>query len=208
MKVILLNGSPNEKGCTYTGLDIIAQQLKTHNVDSELYWVGKKPIQHCIACRICKQEANAGKCVYDQDLVNTVAQALDSADALIIGSAVHYASSTGAVSSFCDRLFFSSPPSIKKLKFGASIVSCRRGGNSATFDQLNKYFTISQMPIVSSCYWNGIHGMTPEDVLQDHEGVRIMKTLANNMAYMIKMKHTANLPQPKDEPMAVTHFIR
>ena len=208
MKVTMINGSPNEKGCTFTGLSIIKEQLEKNGVDSEIFQVGRKPIVGCIACRVCKQPATAGKCVFNDDLVNTVAAAFKEADGLIIGSAVHFASATGAITSFLDRLFFSSNWAAKRLKFGAAIVSCRRGGNSATFDQLNKYFTISQMPVVSSCYWNGIHGNTPEEVYADEEGVRIMKTLADNMAYLIKCKHQSNVELPKPLPPAVTNFIR
>ena len=208
MKVILLNGSPNANGCTFTGLSIIKEQLSKHGVDSEMFQVGRKPIIGCTACWVCKQPGKEGKCAYDDDLVNTVAQALREADGLIVGSAVHYASATGAITSFLDRLFFSTETEAKRLKFGACIVSCRRGGNSSAFDQLNKYFTISQMPVVSSCYWNGIHGFTPEDVYADEEGVRIMKTLADNMAYLIKCKHQSNIEPPEPLPEARTNFIR
>ena len=208
MKVIMINGSPNENGCTFTGLSIIKEQLAKNGVDSEIFQVGKKPIVGCTSCRVCKRPATAGKCAFDNDMVNTVAAAFEEADGLIIGSAVHFASATGAITSFCDRLFYSGDWAKRRMKFGAAIVSCRRGGNSATFDQLNKYFTISQMPIVSSCYWNGIHGFTPEDVYADKEGVRIMKTLADNMAYLIKCKHQSNIPLPEPHPPAMTHFIR
>jgi multimeric flavodoxin WrbA len=141
-------------------------------------------------------------------MVNTVAEELRKADGIILGSAVHFASATGAATSFFDRLFYSVGPSIK-LKFGACIVSCRRGGASATFDQLNKYFTIAQMPIVSSCYWNQIHGYTPEDVYKDEEGVRTLRILANNMAYLIKCKYAAvNVAVPEEPAWVMTNFIR
>ena len=208
MKVILLNGSPKASGCTFTGLSIIKDQLALNGVESELFHVGNKPVIGCTACQACKRPGTAGRCAFTGDTVNAVAEALKDADGLIVGSAVHYASATGAVTSFMDRLFYSTPPALKKLKFGASIVSCRRGGASATFDQLNKYFTISQMPVVSSCYWNSIHGHTPEDVMKDEEGIRIMRTLANNMAYLIKCKHGSAVAMPEDLPGAVTNFIR
>jgi multimeric flavodoxin WrbA len=208
MKVVLLNGSPSGNGCTYTGLSIIKEQLAENGVDSEIFQVGKKPISGCIACRVCKQPGKTGKCVIDDDMVNTVAQALREADGIILGSAVHFASATGAATSFFDRLFYCTEPEAKRLKFGAATVSCRRGGNSSTFDQLNKYFTISQMPVVSSCYWNGIHGYSPEDVYADEEGVRVMKTLANNMAYMIKCKKQSNVALPEELPHVMTNFIR
>jgi len=195
MKVLLINGSPNAKGCTFTGLSIIKEQLAKHDVDSELFQVGNKPVIGCVACRACRQEGKGGRCVFDNDIVNTVSKALDEADGMIIGSAVHFAGATGAVTSFCDRLFYSRF-GMNRLKFGACIVSCRRSGSTATFDQLNKYFSISQMPIVSSSYWNNIHGNTPEEVLSDEEGIRTLKVLANNMAYLIKCKHQSNIELP------------
>ena len=208
MKVVLVNGSPNEKGCTFTGLSIIKEQLAENGVDSEIYWVGKKPVSGCIACRACKKPDKVGRCVIDNDPVNTVAEAFKEADGIILGSAVHFASATGAATSFFDRLFYCTDWGMKRFKLGAAIVSCRRGGNSSTFDQLNKYFTISQMPIVSSCYWNGIHGYTPEDVYADVEGVRIMKTLANNMAYLLKCIKQSNVELPEVLPPAMMNFIR
>lgn len=208
MKVVLVNGSPNANGCTFTGLSIIREQLAKNGVDSEIYQVGKKPIVGCTACRACKQPGKTGRCVFDGDMVNTVGQALREADGIILGSPVHFASASGAATSFFDRLFYSTEMSAKRLKFGAAIVSCRRGGNSATFDQLNKYFTISQMPVVSSCYWNGVHGFTPEDVYADEEGVRIMRTLADNMAYLIQCKHQSHVELPAEQPPVMTNFIR
>ena len=207
MKVVLVNGSPNSDGCTFTGLSIIKEQLKKHDVDSEIFQVGKKPIIGCTGCRTCRQPDKGGRCVFDNDLVNTVAQAVEEADGIIIGSPVHFASATGAATSFFDRLFYCRF-GMNRLKFGACIVSCRRAGSTATFDQLNKYFSISQMPIVSSCYWNGIHGYTPEDVYADKEGVRTLTILANNMAYLIKCKQQSNIELPEEPPMVMTNFIR
>jgi multimeric flavodoxin WrbA len=205
MKVLLINGSPRPGGCTYTGLSIIKEQLAHNGVDSEIYQVGNKPVAGCIGCMSCRA---AGKCVFNDDLVNTVAEDLRKADGIILGSPVHFASAAGAATSFFDRLFYSIGFNALKLKFGASIVSCRRGGATATFDQLNKYFTIAEMPIVSSCYWNQIHGFTPEDVYKDEEGVRTLRVLANNMAYLIKCKTAANIPEPEMLPWAMTNFIR
>jgi len=211
MNVVLVNGSPREKGCTYTGLSIIKEQLALNGMSSEIFQVGNKPIIGCTGCGACRRPETAGRCIHDDDMVNTVAAAFREADGLILGSAVHFASATGAATSFFDRLFYCLSFHMRRFKFGACIVSCRRGGATATFDQLNKYFTISQMPVVSSSYWNGIHGFTPEDVYKDEEGVRVMKTLANNMAYLIKCRQAANaagiLP-PEDLPPAVTNFIR
>jgi multimeric flavodoxin WrbA len=205
MKVLLINGSPRAKGCTYTGLCIIKEQFAKNGVDSEIYQVGNKPIIGCTGCLSCR---STGKCFFNDDLVNTVAGEFRKADGIILGSAVHFASATGAATSFFDRLFYSVGFDTIKLKFGASIVSCRRGGASATFDQLNKYFTIAQMPIVSSCYWNQIHGYTPEDVHKDEEGVRTLRVLANNMAYLIKCKKAANIAEPEELPRVMTNFIR
>ena len=205
MNVILINGSPRPKGCTFTGLSIIKDQLAENGVDGAIYQVGAKPVVGCIACMSCKK---TGKCAFDNDNVNTVAEAMKKADGIILGSAVHFASATGAATSFFDRLFYSIDWKHLKLKFGASIVSCRRGGASAAFDQLNKYFTICQMPIVSSCYWNQIHGYTPEDVYADEEGVRTLKILANNMAYLIKCKNAAKIAMPDEPERAMTNFIR
>ncbi|MCL2179697.1 MAG: flavodoxin family protein [Treponema sp.] len=207
MKVILLNGSPRAAGCTFTGLNIIKEQLAENGVDSQIYQVGNKPVIGCTACMTCKQPGKGGQCAFNDDMVNTVAKALDDADGFIVGSAVHFASATGAVTSFLDRLFYCRF-GMNKLKFGACIVSARRSGTTATFDQLNKYFTISQMPIVSSCYWNGIHGYTPQDVYADEEGVRTLKILADNMAYLIKCKHQSNVELPQEPPRVATNFIR
>lgn len=208
MKVVLVNGSPNANGCTFTGLSIIKEQLATNGVDSEIFQVGRKPIIGCTACRACKQPDKVGKCVFGDDGVNAVAQALREADGIILGSPVHYAGASGAAISFFDRLFYCLEPAAKRLKFGAAIVSCRRGGNSSTFDQLNKYFTISQMPVVVSSYWNDIHGYSPEDVYADEEGVRTLRTLANNMAYLIKCKLRSNVEMPEPIKGPMTNFIR
>jgi multimeric flavodoxin WrbA len=205
MNVILINGSPRQNGCTFTGLNIIKEQLAENGVDSTIYQVGTKPVVGCIACMNCKK---TGKCAFDGDSVNTVVEAVKEADGIILGSAVHFAGATGAATSFFDRLFYSIDWKYLKLKFGASIVSCRRGGASATFDQLNKYFTICQMPIVSSCYWNQIHGYRPEDVYADVEGVRTLRVLANNMAYLIKCKNAANIVMPEEPEPVMTNFIR
>lgn len=202
MRVVMINGSPNAEGCTYTGLKIIQERLATHGVDSVIYQVGRKPVAGCIGCGTCRK---TGKCVFD-DQVNTVAEDMKNADGLILASAVHFASASGMATSFFDRLFYSMKTEDLRLKFGACVVSCRRGGASATFDQLNKYFTIKQMPVVSSCYWNQIHGYTPEDVYADREGVRTLQVLADNMAYLIRCKAAANLPMPVEPPAERTDF--
>jgi multimeric flavodoxin WrbA len=205
MKVILLNGSPNATGCTYTALSIVAQALEENGVQTELIHVGHKDIRGCIACGKCRE---LGKCVFD-DAVNEVASKFAQADGLVVGSPVYYASANGTLISFLDRLFYSAPCD-KRMKVGAAVVSARRGGTTATFDELNKYFTISQMPIVSSQYWNMVHGFTAEDVLADAEGCQIMRTLGRNMAFLIKCialgREAVGLPQ--SEKHVSTNFIR
>ncbi|MBR4158174.1 MAG: flavodoxin family protein [Oscillospiraceae bacterium] len=206
-KVLLINGSPHKNGCTNTALEEIAKTLKACEVDSEILWLGCAPIADCVGCFSCKQ---TGKCFVD-DYVNAIAARLDEFDGLIVGSPVYYAGPTGAVCAFLDRLFFS----VDKKKFNgkpaAAVVSCRRGGASAAFDRLNKYFSISNMNVVGSQYWNQVHGSKPEDVLQDEEGLQTMRTLARNMAYLIHTKGAADaakLRAPVYERPRMTNFIR
>lgn len=181
MKVLLINGSPNKNGCTFTGLTEVADTLKQEGIETEIIHVGNKDIRGCIACHKCKQ---TGRCIF-KDIVNEVQPKFEACDGIVVGSPVYFASANGTLISFIDRLFYSTPVD-KTMKVGAAVVSCRRGGSSATFDELNKYFTISSMPIVSSQYWNSIHGYTPEDVRNDKEGMQIMRTLGRNMAFMLK----------------------
>ena len=180
-KVILLNGSPHQHGCTRTALDEMIKVFEEEGIETELIQVGVKAVRGCIACNRCYE---TGKCVFD-DLVNEVAPKFEAADGLVVGSPVYYASPNGTILSFMDRLFYSTHFS-KQMKIGASVVSCRRGGNSASFDALNKYFTISGMPVASSTYWNQVHGMSAEDVKKDLEGLQTMRNLARNMSFMIK----------------------
>lgn len=206
MKVILVNGSPNEKGCTYTALCEAGKALNESGVETEIFWVGNKPIAGCIGCGSC---GKTGKCFVD-DTVNVLAAKLDGADGFIFGSPVHYAASSGAIASFMDRLFFSAGSKMRG-KPGAVVVSCRRGGASAAFDQLNKYFTINSMPIVSSQYWNQVHGSCPDDVKKDLEGLQTMRTLGNNMAWLIKCIEAgkkAGIEIPAQEAKIKTNFIR
>lgn len=206
MKVLLINGSPNENGCTYTGLKEVEKSLHMHNIDTEILYLGKKPMQDCIACYVC---FNTGKCVFN-DVVNELAFRLDIFDGIIIGSPVYYASATGMVRSFLNRLFFSAKDKLKN-KVGGAIVSCRRGGASAAFDQLNKYFTINNMPVVSSNYWNQIHGMNPEEVLKDEEGMQTMRILGENMAWILKSIEAgkkSNLDEPIIPEKIMTNFIK
>ena len=180
-KVILLNGSPHANGCTATALNEMIKVFQEEGIETELVHVGNKNIRGCISCNRCSE---TGKCVFD-DLVNEVAPKFAEADGLVVGSPVYYASPNGTILSFMDRLFYSTSFS-KQMKVGAAVVSCRRGGNTATFDVLNKYFTISSMPVASSTYWNQVHGHTAEDAKKDLEGLQTMRNLARNMAFMIK----------------------
>ena len=180
-KVILLNGSPHTHGCTATALLEMIKVFEAEGIETELIQVGTKNIRGCIACGTCGKN---GKCVFD-DLVNEVAPKFEAADGLVIGSPVYYGSPNGNLLSFLDRLFYSTSFS-KHMKVGASVVSCRRGGNSASFDVLNKYFTISSMPVASSTYWNQVHGFTAEDVKKDLEGLQTMRNLARSMSFMLK----------------------
>lgn len=204
MKVLLINGSPNKNGCTYTALEEVAKTLEAEGIESEIVFVGNKDIRGCIGCRKCKTQ---GKCVFD-DCVNEIAPKLSQCDGVVLGSPVYFASANGTLSAFADRLFYSCPGD-KTMKVGAAVVSARRGGCSATFDQLNKYFTISGMPVASSQYWNSVHGYTPEDVRKDREGLQTMRALGKNMAFLLKSinlgKEKLGLPQ-KEERVA-TNFI-
>lgn len=206
MKVLLFNGSPNEKGCTYTALSEVQKTLREEGVESEIVWVGKKPVAGCIACGSCRSK---GECVFG-DGVNALAARLDDFDALIVGSPVYYAGPSGQSTAFLDRLFYSAG---KKLagKPGAAVVSCRRGGASAAFDRLNKYFLINNMYVVGSQYWNQVHGNTPEQVLQDEEGLQTMRTLARNLAWLLKCMEAGKkngVPMPATEAKIMTNFIR
>lgn len=205
MKVLLINGSPHTNGCTYTALNEVAQSLNQEGIETEIVHIGNKLIRGCIACRSCKTN---GKCIFD-DEVNIVAKKFAECDGLVVGSPVYYASANGTLISFLDRLFFSSNFD-KTMKVGACVTSSRRGGASATFDELNKYFTISNMPIASSQYWNEVHGNNKEEVLQDKEGLQIMRTLGKNMAFLIKAIHyqkdNSGLPPKEDHQQ--TNFIR
>lgn len=180
-KVLLLNGSPHANGCTAAALDEMVKVFEQEGIETEIVHVGNKQIRGCIACGKCE---SLGRCVFD-DLVNETAPKLEAADGLVIGSPVYYSSPNGTILSFLDRLFYSTPFS-KHMKVGASVVSCRRGGNTASFDVLNKYFTISSMPVASSTYWNMVHGFTADDVAEDLEGLQTMRNLARNMSFMIK----------------------
>ena len=204
-KVILINGSPNQQGCTYTGLREVEEVLKKHGIDTEIVWIGAEPIAGCNGCRAC---AHTGKCRHD-DKVNYILDMLDDIDGIVVGSPVYYASANATLTAVLDRLFFSAHFD-KRMKVGASVAVARRGGCSATFDQLNKYFTISGMPVASSQYWNSVHGGAPGEAVRDEEGMQTMRTLARNMAFLMKAialgKEKYGLPER--EKGIATNFIR
>ena len=205
MKVLLINGSPKADGNTAFALSQMAEVFADQNIETEIIHVGRQLIFGCLGCGACYK---LGKCVID-DIVNETAEKLAHADGMVIGSPVYYASPNGTLISFLDRLFYSNRADLR-MKVGASIVCARRGGTTAAMDVLNKYFTISQMPVASSSYWNIIHGGKPGEAAQDAEGIRTMRNLAKNMAYMMKAfaaaKDTVELPAP--EPKVFTNFIR
>jgi multimeric flavodoxin WrbA len=206
MNVLLINGSPKEHGCTYTALSEVAASLHRHSISTEMLYLGIKPIAGCIACMKCREK---GYCVFD-DAVNEVLAKLESYDAIVIGSPVYYAAPAGNLLSFLNRLFFCGGARMAG-KLGASVVSCRRGGAASAFDQLNKYFTICNMPIVASQYWNQVHGSVPDDVRQDEEGLQTMRTLGENMAWLlacIQAGRQQGVPKPVYEPHLWTNFIR
>ena len=210
MKVILVNGSPHEKGCTYTALEEVTKTLNADGIDTEIFHIGTDPMAGCTACYGCRK---AGKCVYP-GRVNDFLDIAGSADGFIFGSPVHYASAGGAITSFMDRVFYANMMSGRNLfsfKPAAAVVSARRAGTTAAFDQLNKYFTISQMPVISSRYWNMVHGASPDDVRKDLEGLQVMRTLGRNMAWFLKCKEAgikAGIKFPEQEERVSTNFIR
>ncbi len=203
MRVLVINGSPNKNGCTGTALEEVVKTLNSEGIETEEIHVGNKDIRGCVACNRCVE---LGKCVFD-DLVNEVAPKLQAADGLIIGSPVYWGSPNGTLLAFMDRLFYSTSFS-KHMKVGAAVVSCRRGGNTASFDVLNKYFTITGMPIASSTYWNQVHGFTAEDVKKDLEGLQTMRNLGRNMAFLIKAikAETERSGLPEQETSIFTSF--
>ena len=207
MKVLLINGSQREHGCTDAALNIIAAELKAQGVDSQIYWIGRGAVHSCMGCGYCR---NAGKCVYNDDIVNQLGELCREADGFVFGSPVHYASPAGALIAVLDRLFYSHGRYLK-YKPAASIVSARRAGTTASYDVLNKYIGISSMLQVPSTYWNGVHGSSAEDVLKDEEGVTVMRAVASNMAWLLKLLDSAKgteLEKPVALKKAMTNFIR
>jgi len=209
MKVLLINGSPKEKGCTFTALSEIATTLEKEGIETEIFHVGNQAIRGCIGCGTCSK-SNLRKCIFNDDTVNIALEKVKTADGYIFGTPVHYAGASGFITPFLDRLFMSGKP-FMEYKPGAVITSCRRAGSTATFDQLNKYFTISNMPVVSSQYWNNVHGGTPDEVRQDLEGMQIMRVLGRNMAWMLKcieLGKQNGVNPPEKEAGIHTNYIR
>lgn len=211
MKALLFNGSPKANGCTFTALSEVAKELQQENIDTEIFHVGNMPIRGCMACKKCFE--NGGMCVYNDDNVNIAIEKGKEADAFVIGSPVHFAAGSGHITSFLDRFFFAGGWAGGGFQFkpGAAIVSCRRGGSTTALDQLNKYFTIFNMPVVSSLYWNMVHGMSPEEVKKDLEGMQIMRTLGKNMAWLLKSIQAgkeSGVALPEKESRIETNFIR
>lgn len=212
MKVLLVNGSPNRTGCTYTALAEIADILQKEGIEPEIFWIGNKPIAGCIACHSCER---TGRCFVMNDKVEEFLTLARQADGFIFGSPVYYASANGSLTTFMDRAFISELVGNDNrafyLKPAAAVVSARRAGTTSTFDQLNKYFTLHQMPVISSVYWNMVHGDTPDEVRQDKEGLWTMRVLARNMAYFLRCKEAADnagIALPKQETPIFTNFIK
>jgi multimeric flavodoxin WrbA len=204
MKVLLVNGSPNKEGCTFTALTEVAGALQKNGIETEIFHIGRKPVHGCIACGRCEE---IGRCTFDDDVCNELAVRMAAADGVVIGSPVYYSGPNGALCALLDRVFFSSSHKLAH-KPAAAVVSCRRAGSTAAIERLNQYFTFSQMPVVSSQYWNMVHGFKPEDVRQDLEGMQIMRTLGNNMAWMLKSFSEGKQTPPEREPWIMTNFIR
>lgn len=207
MKVLMVNGSPHQFGCTYTALYAVADVLKTENINAEISWIGDEALQDCTHCNACQK---LGKCIFDEDIVNELIEKSRLADGLILGAPVMYANPGGRMISVLDRLFYAGGKYLN-YKPAAALVSARRAGTTAALDVLNKYFTINKMPVVSSQYWNIVHGRTPEETRQDIEGVQTLKVLGQNMAWFLKSIEFAKkngYQPPKTGARQQTNFIR
>ena len=206
MKVLMINGSAHENGCTYTALNEVAFTLNAAGVETEIIQLGKNAIRDCVGCGACRK---LGKCVFNDDIINEIIEKAAGADGFIFGSPVYYAHPSGRILAFLDRLFYAGNKNFA-FKPAAAVVSARRAGTTASFDVLNKYFTITNMPIVPSNYWNMVHGNTPDEVKQDIEGLQIMRCLANNMVWLLKCIEKGKEAgiEPKNEEKIKTNFIR
>lgn len=204
MKVLLINGSPRAKGNTFLALTEVARTLEAEGVEAEIVHIGTRPVQGCVACGKC---AETGRCIFPDELYKTLREKVETADGLIVGSPVYYGGPAGSLCAILDRLFYSSGRFLA-YKPAAAVAVCRRGGASATFDRLNKYFTIMNMPVVSSQYWNSVHGRLPGEAAQDLEGMQTMRTLGHNMAWMLRCLHGETAQRPTPEAPVRTNFIR
>ncbi|MDE6650739.1 MAG: flavodoxin family protein [Muribaculaceae bacterium] len=203
MKVLVINGSPHPKGCTDRALREVEETLHTCGIETERVNIGTKDIRGCIGCGFCREH---GRCVFN-DMVNETAPKFAGADGLLVGSPVYYAGANGQLLAFLDRLFYSTSGVFSKaMKVGAAVVSSRRAGSTSAFDEINKYFTICSMPVVSSTYWNEVHGFTAEDVEADLEGLQTMRNLGRNMAFLIKAIDMAKNDIPSQEYGKFTNF--
>ena len=209
MKALLVNGSPNEKGCTYTALSEVATSLNGEGIETDIFWIGRKPFSGCVACQKC---STLKRCAIN-DKVNEFRVLAAEYDGYVFGTPVHFAGITGALACFMDRLFFSEVRGDNKnfyLKPSAAVVSARRAGTTTALDQMNKYLSYVQMPVIGSQYWNMVHGNTPEEVAQDLEGLQIMRTLGRNMAFFLKCREIGlknGVELPKEEDRIRTNFI-
>ncbi len=204
MKVLLINGSPNEKRCTHTALAEVAGALEAEGVETEIAWIGREPVRGCLGCGGCTKRGDA-RCIFDDDVVNGLIAKAEAADGLVVGTPVYYAGANGALLAVLDRMFYAASARLR-FKPAAAIASARRAGTTPAIDQVNKYFQISCMPVVSSNYWPMVHGKTADDVAQDAEGLQIMRVLGRSMAWLLKA--TAQVPAPEVEPKVMTNFIR
>ncbi len=203
MKVLLINGSPRARGNTFLALTEVARTLEAEGVEAEIVHIGTRPVQGCVACGKC---AETGRCIFPDELYKTLREKVETADGLIVGSPVYYGGPAGSLCAILDRLFYSSGRFLA-YKPAAAVAVCRRGGASATFDRLNKYFTIMNMPVVSSQYWNSVHGRLPGEAAQDLEGMQTMRTLGHNMAWMLRCLHGEAAQRPTPEAQIFTNFI-
>lgn len=209
MKVLLINGSSKKEGCTYTALTEVAGELEKKGINTEIFHIGNAPVKGCTGCGYCGR-TGSHQCVYTEDTLNEAIQKAMECDGFIFGTPVHFAGASGAITSFLDRMFMAAGSQMA-FKPGAAVASCRRGGASATLDQLNKYFAFANMPMVSSQYWNMVHGNTPDEVRQDLEGLQTMRVLGRNMAWLlesIEVGKTAGIERPIMEEKVKTNFIR
>lgn len=209
MKVLMVNGSPHKEGCTFTALCAVSGALNQNGIDTDLFWIENKPLPGCIACNRCSEQ---NRCVF-QDTVNDFLELAGDYDGFVFGTPVHWGAASGGITSFLDRAFYADLNGGGRrfyLKPAAAVISARRAGTTATWDQMNKYFGLMQMPIITSRYWNMVHGTTPEEVRQDREGIQTMKILGHNMAYFLKCKDMGSklIPVPPQEPFVYTNFIR